>query len=102
MAFKNSFYVLVALIVSTLVSYTVFNLESLVAPRISHPGFDHSKSGAPRDLSLHLHPEDHIYRSIQTYRFQWNITKGYRSPDGVRKLIYLINGWFPPKATFSN
>ncbi|KAG5991841.1 hypothetical protein E4U43_003927 [Claviceps pusilla] len=39
-----------------------------------------------------LHPEQHIYRKAKTLRFDWTITTETRSPDGVEKLIYLING----------
>ncbi|KAG6292812.1 hypothetical protein E4U46_008242 [Claviceps purpurea] len=42
-----------------------------------------------------LHPEQHVYREPKKIRVDWNITKGMRSPDGVVKSIYLINGQFP-------
>ncbi|KUJ18043.1 uncharacterized protein LY89DRAFT_696478 [Mollisia scopiformis] len=42
-----------------------------------------------------LHPEEHNSRFSKTIHLHWNITKGYRSPDGVRKLVYLVNDEFP-------
>ncbi|KAF8854167.1 hypothetical protein BDZ45DRAFT_716300 [Acephala macrosclerotiorum] len=48
-----------------------------------------------RDLGITLHPEDHSHRAPTTITRKWNITKGYRYPDGVRKLVYLINDEFP-------
>ncbi|KAG5927906.1 hypothetical protein E4U42_001583 [Claviceps africana] len=48
-----------------------------------------------RDGVILLRPEQHVYRPSTTVRFDWTITAGTRSPDGVAKLIYLINGQFP-------
>ncbi|KAH8888947.1 hypothetical protein GQ53DRAFT_723716 [Thozetella sp. PMI_491] len=42
-----------------------------------------------------LRPERHVYRESTTIRMQWNITQGHRRPDGVERLVYLINGHFP-------
>jgi FtsP/CotA-like multicopper oxidase with cupredoxin domain len=46
-------------------------------------------------LGIRLHPEEHHSRPATTITHYWNITSGYRSPDGVRKLVYLINEEFP-------
>ncbi|KAE8443035.1 hypothetical protein EG329_002429 [Mollisiaceae sp. DMI_Dod_QoI] len=46
-------------------------------------------------LGIHLHPEDHVQRAPRTVTYYWNITAGFRSPDGVKKLVYLVNGLFP-------
>lgn len=46
-------------------------------------------------LGIRLHPEAHQSRLPTTITYHWNITSGYRSPDGVRKLVYLINDNFP-------
>jgi hypothetical protein len=43
-------------------------------------------------LDQFLHPQDHVYRKPRTIYQHWAITKGYRAPDGVKKLVYLING----------
>lgn len=45
-----------------------------------------------REVTIALHPENHARRPATTLIHHWNITKGYRTPDGVRKLVYLING----------
>ncbi|KAG6045084.1 hypothetical protein E4U39_002735 [Claviceps sp. Clav50 group G5] len=47
------------------------------------------------DGDIVLHPEQHVYREPKKIRIDWNITKEMRSPDGVVKSIYLINGQFP-------
>ncbi|KHN99837.1 Multicopper oxidase family protein [Metarhizium album ARSEF 1941] len=42
-----------------------------------------------------LHPEHHVHRAPTTIHLSWNITRETRSPDGVSKPVYLINGQFP-------
>lgn len=46
-------------------------------------------------LNIELHPEEHTTREPATSEFTWQITSALRSPDGVEKLVYLINGQFP-------
>ncbi|KAH8669773.1 multicopper oxidase-domain-containing protein [Tricladium varicosporioides] len=46
-------------------------------------------------LGIRLHPEQHVHRQKSTITHNWNITSGFRSPDGVQKLIYLANNQFP-------
>lgn len=46
-------------------------------------------------LGIRLNPEEHRPRPPTTIVHYWNITSGYRSPDGARKLVYLINEEFP-------
>jgi FtsP/CotA-like multicopper oxidase with cupredoxin domain len=46
-------------------------------------------------LGIRLHPQDHMSRPPTTLTHHWNITAGYRSPDGVRKKVYLVNDLFP-------
>ena len=62
--------------------------DGLTSPRVA--GQQHGLAS-----SFLLHPEDHVDRDTATIRVQWNVTKGFRSPDGVRKSVYLINGMFP-------
>jgi hypothetical protein len=67
-------------------------------PFVSH--LDHIEdlsdtSGENPDLAIRLHPGDHEAREPRTIRYQWDITKDYRYPDRVRKLVYLINGMVP-------
>jgi hypothetical protein len=50
-----------------------------------------SHSSEP-NLDHFLHSQDHVYRSPTTIYQHWVITKGFRAPDGVKKLGYLING----------
>ncbi|KIX96822.1 uncharacterized protein Z520_07542 [Fonsecaea multimorphosa CBS 102226] len=47
------------------------------------------------DIAIRLHPDNHIGRPPTTLTFSWEITKGFRYPDGVRKEVYLINGQLP-------
>ncbi len=49
-------------------------------------------SDAEPQLAISLHPEAHTLREKTTLSFEWNVTRGMRSPDGVEKLVYLING----------
>lgn len=46
-------------------------------------------------LGIVLHPTSHIHRTPKTIVQSWNITSESRSPDGVEKQVYLINGQFP-------
>ena len=39
-----------------------------------------------------LHPQDHSFREPTVIHYHWVITSGSRSPDGVEKRVYLING----------
>lgn len=45
-------------------------------------------------LGIRLHPEEHASRPPATLSFNWTITAGLRSPDGVQKRVYLVNGKF--------
>ncbi|KAF8860867.1 hypothetical protein BDZ45DRAFT_587758 [Acephala macrosclerotiorum] len=46
-------------------------------------------------LGIRLHPKDHMSRPPTTITHNWNITAEFRSPDGVKKFVYLVNGQFP-------
>ena len=59
----------------------------------SHPPIVAKPELGPLDLVLH--PEHHIYRKPKTHHYNWVITSGVRRPDGVAKLVYLVNGAFP-------
>ncbi|KIX09093.1 uncharacterized protein Z518_00171 [Rhinocladiella mackenziei CBS 650.93] len=47
------------------------------------------------EIGIVLHPEDYTNRSPTTLVYDWEVTKRYRFPDGVRKEVYLINNRFP-------
>ena len=51
--------------------------------------------GPEHGFGILLHPEEHIYRSADIVEHWWSISTGFRSPDGVRKRVYLINGKDP-------
>jgi hypothetical protein len=36
-------------------------------------------------LGIQLRPEDHVFRESKTMAYNWTITSGSRSPDGVKK-----------------
>lgn len=59
-----------------------------------------NQSSAAQSSNWELHPEDHALRPPTTIRLSWNITSEYRRPDGVNKLIYLINGITIPPSLF--
>lgn len=46
-------------------------------------------------VGIELHPEDHVFRAPRTIIHNWTITSAIRSPDGVKKSVYLVNGEFP-------
>jgi FtsP/CotA-like multicopper oxidase with cupredoxin domain len=46
-------------------------------------------------LGIQLHPKDHVFRNPKTIKYNWTITSGFRSPDGVKKEVYLVNDLFP-------
>ncbi|KAJ3459208.1 hypothetical protein MRS44_015281 [Fusarium solani] len=46
-------------------------------------------------LGIWLHPEEHASRASTTLTFNWTISAGLRSPDGVEKRAYLVNDEFP-------
>ena len=54
--------------------------------------FTRKSASSSRDSTVKLHPEYHTRRAATTIAHHWNITKGYRSPDGVHKQVYLIDG----------
>jgi hypothetical protein len=47
--------------------------------------------GGP-NLAISLNPQDHVHRQPKTIHHLWNITSDLRTPDGVAKRVYLING----------
>lgn len=51
-----------------------------------------SENGQDTPLAYRLHAQEHTSRPPTTLIFSWNITAGLRSPDGVEKRVYLING----------
>lgn len=52
-----------------------------------------AKQPQTRDqVAIPLHPHIHSSRGAKTLRFDWTVTTGLRSPDGVEKLVYLVNG----------
>ncbi|KAH8887601.1 hypothetical protein GQ53DRAFT_655731 [Thozetella sp. PMI_491] len=56
---------------------------------------EQSGAAKERPLGIVLHPERHVDREPQELFFQWNISQGLREPDGVQKLVYLVNNEFP-------
>lgn len=61
----------------------------------NHPSSNLDSGSSDGTLAILLHPEDHVYRRPTQQTHYWNVTSKYRSPDGVLKKIYLINGQFP-------
>lgn len=84
------FYLLILVLLSTGI-LLIFNFQLYSNP---YSTFSLASTSAtpPPSFSIELHPKDHIQRLPTTITHHWTVTKGYRSPDGVRKLVYLING----------
>lgn len=85
---------LVAII--TVLSYASIFQRQTVPFSALHP-FTKNAAGISASslmLGIELHPEDHVSRGPVEIVHHWNITSGFRSPDGVRKRVYLVNGEF--------
>lgn len=70
-------------------------LVSLLSPFgaiIYHALEQSSETGQDTPLGYRLHAQEHTSRPPKTLIYNWNITAGFRSPDGVEKRVYLING----------
>ncbi|KAK4945723.1 hypothetical protein LTR10_015071 [Elasticomyces elasticus] len=94
---KLAYVVLSLLVFGSLGTYLVGQWTSFSWKAGNHAkanfGYEQPEEGyhSPGDLRIILHPEDHVSRPPTTLTYSWIITKGYRSPDGVRKEVYLIN-----------
>lgn len=88
---RGTSFLLGALVVSSLLLFAFNYQRLLLGVSISFLGL-HGLDAAEENLAIVLHPNDHVLRDPKTIHLYWNITKGYRSPDGVQKLVYLING----------
>ena len=92
---KRSLTGRVSLVLVTIVFLSVAML--LVGPYFGlHPQRLVYKQPQPRDqVAIPLHPQKHNNREAKTLRFDWTVTAGTRSPDGVEKQVYLVNGKSP-------
>jgi hypothetical protein len=52
-------------------------------------------AGSSHKIGIELNPTNHVFRTSKKISHDWTITKGFLSPDGVRKEVYLVNGEFP-------
>ncbi|TVY83468.1 Laccase-2 [Lachnellula suecica] len=98
MAPKWTAYLLVALLISSILSFGLDYRGLFAGSKLFHifeSSFSDAKISEESGISIPLHPEEHISRAPRTIQYRWDITQGYQSPDGVRKLVYLINGVFP-------
>jgi FtsP/CotA-like multicopper oxidase with cupredoxin domain len=95
MAARWTSYFLAALLISCLLSFG-FNYRELFSSPKLFQNFRLEMSvediSDEPGMSISLHPGRHTSRAPTILNLQWEITRGYRSPDGVRKLVYLING----------
>ncbi|KAH8802618.1 laccase iv [Xylogone sp. PMI_703] len=82
--------ILIIFFSSLLFYYKTYFLE----PIKSQLGHLNDSNESP-DLAIRLHPEAHHTRAPKVITHQWNITRDFRYPDRVRKLVYLINDAFP-------
>ena len=53
-----------------------------------------SSNDATGQIAIPLHPKEHATREPKTLEFNWDVTRGTASPDGVEKEVYLVNGQF--------
>ncbi|KAH7137027.1 multicopper oxidase-domain-containing protein [Dactylonectria estremocensis] len=84
---------IIYLMAAILAAMLLFNFGVVLAP-----SGDQSTSlvnNATSHLAIELNPKEHTSRPSTTLTFNWTITAGQRSPDGVEKLVYLVNDNFP-------
>jgi FtsP/CotA-like multicopper oxidase with cupredoxin domain len=81
---------------------TLFLVAILVLMQSLGIGFLHRKSpildeveSAQQSLGIRLHSKNHAHRPPQNITLDWTVTATERSPDGVKKSVYLVNGLFP-------
>ena len=70
-------------------SYSLARFQGWTASGLSDPSLDNSDD---ESLAIRLRPDLHRYRNPHTIEHEWTISSGIRSPDGVEKQVYLING----------
>jgi hypothetical protein len=80
------------LVVLVLIIAILYNLKGQYLSNGVHLGF--TSSSRPSNLAYTLSPQEHVHRAPKTIHHVWKITTGFRAPDGVRKRVYLVNGWF--------
>ncbi|KAF9770267.1 hypothetical protein IL306_012217 [Fusarium sp. DS 682] len=80
--------------ITALIVVTLLSVAGAIVALHGLPS-EHANSDATGHLGYRLHPEDHRSRSPTTLSFNWTITDGIRSPDGVEKRVYLVNDEFP-------
>jgi FtsP/CotA-like multicopper oxidase with cupredoxin domain len=84
-------FAVVFLVLILFISFKTLSVTPLTQSKSSNfqPG---SSDGT---LGIVLHPETHAHRPPHDITQHWNITSDFRSPDGVKKEVYLINGELP-------
>ena len=68
-----------------------YNPDSIIRHALAKSGSQFSPPGPSWILDQHAHSS----RPAMPMFLQWNITSDVRSPDGVTKQVYLVNGQFP-------
>ena len=53
------------------------------------------EGGSYHRIAIDLHPTNHVFRRPKTIAHHWTVTSGFRSLDGVKKEVYLVNEEFP-------
>lgn len=89
---------LLLLVAIAIVSYTNLLHRDLFWGTKEATGDVNHGSATPQSkavLGIQLHPKDHVSREAKTIFHRWTITSESRSPDGVKKNVYLVNGEFP-------
>jgi len=89
------FSVVVLLTLSLLSFDTLFPFSTISTIFNASQEPEQPAAGQHQMLGIELYPEEHVSRAPKTITHYWNITSDYRSPDGVKKQVYLVNGQFP-------
>lgn len=85
-------FALLAFVVSAAVLFRALGVE-IVSPAAISGAIPHLESA--RRLGISLHPEYHATRPPKNVTLDWRVSAAMRSPDGVRKRVYLVNDVFP-------
>jgi hypothetical protein len=95
---RGTWFILTAFFLSSLVLFTLTygraHVALLAFPQVPAQGSKNGHDSSAEDFAIALHPVEYAFREPKILSHHWAVTKGYRSPDGVRKLVYLINGMF--------
>ncbi|KAF5664245.1 putative multicopper oxidase [Fusarium heterosporum] len=76
-----------------IVALLLYTLSAIITSYVAPPAFSENDGESP--LEYQLDAQKYASRPPKDLIFNWSITAGIRSPDGVQKRVYLVNDAFP-------